>query len=65
MNPANCPRIVAPVDDAAAVIERRLNLTNALDAEFSKVGGDLAVNEKRAIYDRAKQFSFSPRFNYF
>jgi hypothetical protein len=62
--PGKLPEDVAPVD-AAAVIERRINLTNALDAEFSKAGGDLAVNEKRAIYDRAQQFSFSPRLNTF
>jgi len=62
--PGKLPQDVVPVD-TPVVMQRRMALANALDAEFARSGADSAVQEKRAIYDRAQQFAFSPRLSTF
>ncbi|MGC4005842.1 MAG: DUF1501 domain-containing protein [Pirellulales bacterium] len=62
--PGKLPEDVVPAD-SEQIIGRRLALTEALDGEFARQGGKSAVAEKRAIYDRARQFAFSPRLNTF
>lgn len=47
------------------VLGRRLDLTDALDAEFARTGSEEVVQEKKDIYDRTQRFVTSPRLNIF
>lgn len=47
------------------VLNRRLGLTDALDAEFARVESAKVVKEKKDIYDRTSQFVTSPRLDVF
>lgn len=47
------------------VLNRRLGLTDALDAEFAASGAKDVVKEKKDIYDRTSRFVTSPRLNVF
>jgi len=47
------------------VLQRRLSLTDALDAEFARSGSPGVVEEKRDVYDRTSRFVTSPRLDVF
>jgi hypothetical protein len=47
------------------VLKRRLALSDRLDAEFAAGGGQLAVAEKKDVYDRTSKFVLSPRMGVF
>jgi len=47
------------------VLNRRLALTDALDAEFARTGAPKVVKEKKDIYDRTSRFVTSPRLDVF
>jgi hypothetical protein len=52
------PDVRPPV--APEVLKRRLALSARLDAEYARAGGQIAVAEKQAIYDRTARFVLSP-----
>ncbi len=47
------------------ILQRRLLLTDALDAEFARTGATKVVKEKKDIYDRTSRFVTSPKLNVF
>ncbi len=47
------------------VLNRRLALTDALDAEFARTDSPQVVKEKKDIYDRTSRFVTSPRLSVF
>ncbi len=47
------------------VLRRRLSLAGKLDAEFARQGGQQAVGEKAAIYQRTSRFVLSPLLDAF
>jgi hypothetical protein len=47
------------------VLNRRLALSDALDAEFARTGAAAVVKEKQDIYDRTSRFVTSPRLGVF
>jgi len=47
------------------VLNRRLALADALDAEFARTGAAAIVKEKKDIYDRTSRFVTSPRLGVF
>jgi hypothetical protein len=47
------------------VLNRRLALTDALDAEFARTDSPKVVQEKKDIYDRTSRFVTSPRLSVF
>ena len=49
---------------AKGVLNRRLSLTDELDAEFARSAAEV-VKEKKDIYDRTSRFVTSPRLNVF
>jgi hypothetical protein len=62
--PGKLPDDVLP-GVSTEVLNRRLALTDALDAEFSRSGAAEVVKEKKDIYDRTSRFVTSPRLNVF
>ena len=50
---------------APEVLQRRIALSEKLDAEFAGRGGDEAVGEKKEIYRRTEKFVLSPRLSAF
>jgi hypothetical protein len=62
--PGSLPPHVTPVV-SNEVLRRRLKLTELYDEEFARAGGRLAVQEKKAIYDRTARFVTSPRLEVF
>jgi hypothetical protein len=47
------------------VLKRRLALAGKFDSEFARSGGQDAVAEKRAVYERTARFVLSPRVGAF
>jgi len=62
--PGKIPADVLPVVPHER-LNRRLALTEKLDAEFSQSGGEAAVREKQAIYQRTSRFITSPKIKVF
>ena len=63
-SPGKMPDNVIP-NVEQEVLQRRLALADELDQQFGNAGGQAAVNEKKAIYDRTSRFVLSPRTKLF
>lgn len=57
------PNVLPQVDPD--VVRRRLSLTDQLDQQFAKTGGEDQVAEKQGVYDRATRFVLSPKMKTF
>jgi len=62
--PGKLPENVVP-SVSNDVLKRRLGLAELLDEQFARAGARLAVDEKRAIYERTARFVTSPRLGTF
>jgi len=62
--PGKIPADVLPTVDHQR-LNRRLSLTAKLDNEFAESGGEAAVREKKAIYERTSRFITSPKIKVF
>jgi hypothetical protein len=62
--PGKLPEDVLP-RVSTDVLNRRLALADALDAEFARTGAVAIVKEKKDIYDRTSRFVTSPRLGVF